>query len=85
MWVRLRAFLTGRGSTENSRQYVMNTISRWHLAELVFGRPTIILGDFNQTAEQLLPWQSHHDFPVLHNTIHTALYALMNDRMLALT
>lgn len=70
MWVRLKAFLMGRGSTENPRQYVMNTISRWHLAELISGRPTVILGDFNQTADKLNSWQTHHDLTKAHHNLH---------------
>ena len=35
MWVRLKAFLRERGSPDNPRQYVMNTISRWHLTEMI--------------------------------------------------
>jgi hypothetical protein len=70
MWVRLKTFLTTRGTTENPRQYVMNTISRWHLSELVAGRPTVILGDFNQTAEKLSSWQQHHDLTRAHHNLH---------------
>ncbi len=47
----------------------MNTISRWHLAEMVSGRITIILGDFNQTPHQLCPWQSHHDLTRAHHNL----------------
>ena len=69
MWVRLKAYLASRGATENPRQYIMNTISRWHLSELVAGRPTIILGDFNQTADKLASWQLHHDLTRAHDNL----------------
>jgi endonuclease/exonuclease/phosphatase family metal-dependent hydrolase len=70
MWVRLKAFLAGRDSTENPRQYVMNIISRWHLSELVSGRRTVILGDFNQIADKLSLWQKHHDLAGAHHNLH---------------
>jgi hypothetical protein len=69
MWVRLKTFLAHRGSTDNPRQYVMNTISRWHLTESISGRPTILLGDFNQTAETLNTWQRQHDLTRAHHNL----------------
>jgi hypothetical protein len=70
MWTRLKAYLEARGSPETPRQYIMNIISRWHLSELVSGRPTVILGDFNQTADKLTTWQTQHDLARAHHNIH---------------
>jgi hypothetical protein len=39
MWNRLKLYLEARGSTDTPRQYIMNTLSRWHLSELISGRP----------------------------------------------
>ncbi len=66
MWERIKEYLKSVGLRQNSRDYVLDTASKWLINEKSKGNMVIIMGDFNRTHVQMNNWELQNNLVRAH-------------------